>query len=736
MLCSESSVKRKEKIDNDFESKEKQNRYIQKTKKEMSYPSAMSVDPVVSVQSQAAEEIIQERRNEDYLEQIRQFDSTQKWAFSDFGIYAGAGLIKHFFGEGLQLGFGTFDLKKTLDSKINVFANEEAVLIDYGNVKQWGNLKVASFLGQGGYGAVYEVRFERPPSNLRNKRFALKVQPHIMHDRNGDKQTRNMVRFAQELDKYDTMKRKANDKGKTMGECGIIEVFYGAIHQIIVTNSDGSTRSVFVNYILMESMDTNLKQFIETTYGEKEYHDCLPLVIERLFAALELMHDTGIVHRDLKAENVVVKGTFQMGTRKITDAAIIDFGLAVYEEEVVDKLTEKQQVVIKSDDVKKRLADPQTYPFYSVTARKMLIGTKMVKGVLYYPGNTFATCPEIFVTGVWLDMINNYYLSFDRKTALKAMDRAFMEYMISGKTMYGSNANIFTVGLILFHILTGIRPFATSRLKGKSLGYIPKELEDVEHDYELFRMIEFINVMAEYGPTDIQSLNQDDIVEKVTAESPTVIRSVIHTLFSQDYADKLFETSPQYGLKGTLELILILVLLVLPNPRTELEAFFLDIEVDKEIVEKQVAKRAHFGVTNKVFGLYNVAGVGQKIIEFFKEPQWETHFQTMKSIKSHYSLQASTAITDLLDVDFNNGQNRIRFSEQHFGKQNAHLFLHEYGSDHFKLCYTVSNLPVPAFHCEHKMKRLKFLDHVTRNRQQIQQAQCDICYKCNQRLCV
>lgn len=87
-----------------------------------------------------------------------------------------------------------------------------------------------------------------------------------------------------------------------------------------------------MQYIVMEYIDgITLKEYIETQ-GLLKWRDCVHFTIQ-ILRALQLAHDRGIVHRDIKPQNVML----------LSDGSIkvMDFGIARFSRQISQTLSEK-----------------------------------------------------------------------------------------------------------------------------------------------------------------------------------------------------------------------------------------------------------------------------------------------------------------------------------------------------------------------------------------------------------
>ncbi|HXY37958.1 MAG TPA: protein kinase [Planctomycetaceae bacterium] len=145
------------------------------------------------------------------------------------------------------------------------------------------NLEVTEMLGYGGMGLVYKGR-----QPLLDRAVAIKLS---RPDFNDEQAQQNFLREARSLAKL--------------------------THPYIVNVFDcGKTGDLF--YFVMELVEGNsLRHFIaEKTLSQRDVLDFLPQIGE----ALQYAHDLGIVHRDVKPENVIVDRR-----RRVR---LVDFGLA------------------------------------------------------------------------------------------------------------------------------------------------------------------------------------------------------------------------------------------------------------------------------------------------------------------------------------------------------------------------------------------------------------------------
>jgi serine/threonine-protein kinase len=145
------------------------------------------------------------------------------------------------------------------------------------------NLEVTELLGHGGMGVVYKGR-----QPFLDREVAIQL---IRPDFNNDEAQQNFLREARSLAKL--------------------------THPYIVNVFDcGKAGDLF--YFVMEFVEgDSLRHLIaEKTLSQRDVLDFLPQIGE----ALQYAHDCGIIHRDVKPENVIVD------SRRL--ARLVDFGLA------------------------------------------------------------------------------------------------------------------------------------------------------------------------------------------------------------------------------------------------------------------------------------------------------------------------------------------------------------------------------------------------------------------------
>lgn len=149
-----------------------------------------------------------------------------------------------------------------------------------------GAWRIHAKLGEGGMGAVYLARHPR----LRKEVVVKVLKPELAH------KPRRVERFLREA-----------RLGARLS------------HPNLVSVQDVGTSECGLNYMVMEYVEgVNLQELIQAE-GPRDPVEALRIVTE-VAKALRVLHENGVIHRDVKAENVVMTPAGQV--------KLIDFGLA------------------------------------------------------------------------------------------------------------------------------------------------------------------------------------------------------------------------------------------------------------------------------------------------------------------------------------------------------------------------------------------------------------------------
>src|SRR5690606_20055183 len=151
-----------------------------------------------------------------------------------------------------------------------------------------GTYEIVRVIGEGGMGRVYEARHTRLP----NKRYAVKLlHPELA------RQQDVMARFQREA-----------------------EAASGLTHPNVVSVVDVDCTSDGTPYIVAELLEgQQLGEFLDQV-GRLTPGRAVA-VVRQICRALQVAHESGIVHRDMKPENVFLAGEKQQ-------VKVLDFGIS------------------------------------------------------------------------------------------------------------------------------------------------------------------------------------------------------------------------------------------------------------------------------------------------------------------------------------------------------------------------------------------------------------------------
>jgi serine/threonine protein kinase len=156
--------------------------------------------------------------------------------------------------------------------------------------------RIVRFLAEGGMGEVYEA-FD----TVQNETVALKtIRQTILDDEEAE---RRLVRESQ-------LARKVSHSNV----CRIYDLFH---HTVRSGNSEARIQFLTMELLSGETLSQRLRRL-----GPLTVERALPIA-RQIAGALKAAHDVGVVHRDLKPDNVILVST-KRGVRPV----VTDFGLA------------------------------------------------------------------------------------------------------------------------------------------------------------------------------------------------------------------------------------------------------------------------------------------------------------------------------------------------------------------------------------------------------------------------
>lgn len=167
------------------------------------------------------------------------------------------------------------------------------------------NYKILKRIGEGGFSEVYKVELANDPSPIKTV-YALKY--FIIKNENERESTLN--RFKQEIDIMKRVNSKYFPK--------YIDSYFNDEEQ----------------YVVMEYVDgINLKDHVKRN-GKLIPREAV-LITEQICEAIHELHSCGIIHRDIKSNNIIVT--------KENEIKILDFGLSLAEDS--QRFTQATKVV-------------------------------------------------------------------------------------------------------------------------------------------------------------------------------------------------------------------------------------------------------------------------------------------------------------------------------------------------------------------------------------------------------
>jgi serine/threonine protein kinase len=219
--------------------------------------------------------------------------------------------------------------------------------------------RIVSPIGKGGMGEVYLAE-----DTKLDRKVALKILP---------------PEFAEDTDRMSRFVREAKS-ASALNHPNIITIYE--------INEFENTHFIATEFIDGKTLNDYAKD------NPLSYKSVLEIAIQTV-SALDVAHSNGIVHRDIKPDNVMI--------RPDGFVKILDFGIA--------KLSEKQNPAIESEDAT-AIQQPSTSP-------GMIIGTANYMSPEQAKGETVDARTDIFSFGVVLYEMMAGHLPFAGKTPME-----------------------------------------------------------------------------------------------------------------------------------------------------------------------------------------------------------------------------------------------------------------------------------------------------------------------------
>ncbi len=297
-----------------------------------------------------------------------------------------------------------------------------------------------------------------------------------------------------------------------------------------------------MQYIVMEHIDgITLKEYIEQQ-GLLKWRDCVHFTIQ-ILRALQLAHDRGIVHRDIKPHNVMLMSD---GSIKV-----MDFGIARFSRQNSNTLSEKtmgsvhyvspEQARGARTDEKSDIYSVGVMMYEMLTGRKPFDGDTPVSVALKHM-NEEPVPPSTYVTSMYKGLEEIILHAMEKETSKRyqsasEMIRDIEAFKVDQSITFGYIDSLVEKTAVTAGVFSGVKSLADKLPKIKRKSKEKKVPEPVEEEY-----IEE-EYYDEYEDDDYDDEPRHNYILPILA-AVTVTVIIVATLFVANVILGAFKTAP------------------------------------------------------------------------------------------------------------------------------------------------------------------------------------------------
>lgn len=297
-----------------------------------------------------------------------------------------------------------------------------------------------------------------------------------------------------------------------------------------------------MQYIVMEHIDgITLKEYIEQQ-GLLKWRDCVHFTIQ-ILRALQLAHDRGIVHRDIKPHNVMLMSD---GSIKV-----MDFGIARFSRQNSNTLSEKtmgsvhyvspEQARGARTDEKSDIYSVGVMMYEMLTGRKPFDGDTPVSVALKHM-NEEPVPPSTYVTSMYKGLEEIILHAMEKETSKRyqsasEMIRDIEAFKVDQSITFGYIDSLVEKTAVTAGVFSGVKSLADKLPKIKRKPKEKKVPEPVEEEY-----IEE-EYYDEYEDDDYDDEPRHNYILPILA-AVTVTVIIVATLFVANVILGAFKTAP------------------------------------------------------------------------------------------------------------------------------------------------------------------------------------------------